>query len=250
MTGDRLSADEGERILSLFRARFEAEPLPAFREWYRAQEELAEAGEKTLSVALADDLWAFLAATGIAGDERGRLFNNAGTFYGKPGVAADLGRAEACFRTALEAWSGDEEKRGRALHNLGSALSTLAADAGDLARGIASLESALEHRGDHEIARAVTLHHLGIARRRLAERSSEAGAELERSADALSEALVLRERHGLAAGVASSRFQLAATLAALGREGEARATFALSAEELAGVGRIDEADLARRLARE
>ena len=222
--------------------------MPAFRDWYRAQEELAEAGESELARALADDLWGYLAATEIAGDDRGRLFNNAGTFFGKPGVAADLGRAEACFAAALEAWSGDEEKRGRAFHNLGSALAALASGRDDLRRAVEALESARERRGGHEIARAVTLHHLGIARRRLAETSEPAGPELERSAADLREAIALRERHALASGIAASRFQLAVTLAALGRTAEARPAFARAAHELAALGRRDEADLAARLA--
>jgi hypothetical protein len=95
----------------------------------------------------------------------------------------------------------------------------------------------------------VTLHHLGIARRKLAERLPDAGPEIEGSLAALREALALRIRHGLAAGAASSRFQLGATLAAAGRNAEARAELERAAVELAGAGRAAEAALAQEAAR-
>jgi tetratricopeptide (TPR) repeat protein len=247
---DRASipAEDAARLRSALRSRFATDPISAFRDWYRVQSELAQAGENALCAALADDLWELLAAR-PADDGEGRLWNNAGAFYGTPGSAASLERARECFRRALAIWENDEEKRARALHNLGSALAALGTSADDLERAVAAFEEALGYRdARREIARAVTLHHLGIAARKLAERAPESSAgHLERSAASLTEALGLRQKHGLAQGTASSRFQLGVSLLSLGRTGEARAVLAVAAQELRDAGKPAEADLARRL---
>jgi tetratricopeptide (TPR) repeat protein len=243
-----IPAEDAARLRSALRSRFAMEPIAAFRDWYRVQSELAQAGETALCAALADDLWELLAAR-PADEIEGRLWNNAGAFYGTPGSAASLERAQECFHRALAVWENDEEKRARALHNLGSALAALGSSAGDLEHAVAAFEEALGYRdARREIARAVTLHHLGVAARKLAERSPESSTEhLERSAAALAEALELRQKHGLARGTASTRFQLGVSLLSLGRTSEARAVLAVAAEELRGAGRPEEADLARRL---
>jgi tetratricopeptide (TPR) repeat protein len=212
------------------------------------QHELAEAGDARACRALADDLWRMLPGfEHRLGGDRGRFFNNLGAFFGTPGPAADLARAEECFARALEAWSGDPERRARALHNRGSALASLAEDEPGLARAIGCFEEALLFRNaERAIARAVTLHHLGIARRKLAERApGNAPAELERSRAALEEALEIRAAEGLPAGVAASRFQLGVTLAALGRRDEARRALERAAGELESTGRPEAAALAR-----
>ncbi len=236
---------------------FAGDVSAAYREWYSAQRALADDGETALCAALADDLWETLPELERRlGEERGRFFNNLGAFFGTPGPAASLARAEECFARSLEAWAGDEEKLARALHNRGSALASLGESAADLSRAADSLEAALGYRtAEREIARAVTLHHLGIARRKLAERAGGAGAsaQLERSGQALSEALEIRTRLGLASGRASTRFQLGVTLAAQERNSEARRAFEIAAEELAECGNADQARAAReeaaRLAR-
>ena len=246
----RLSPEDAGRLRAELRLRLAGEPIGGFRDWYRAQHALSEAGESALCAMLADDLWEILSARPEGeGDVEGRLWNNAGAFYGTPGPGASLERARSCFRRALGAWGDDGEGRARALHNLGSALASLARSEDDLRGALAAFERALDHRDEtREIARAVTLHHLGIARRKLAERSPETAAEeLPRSVSALGEALALREKHGLARGAAATRFQLGISLLALGREAEGRAALDVAAGELEAAGQGDQADLARRL---
>jgi len=250
MAAARISPEEAGRLRAELRLRLAAEPIGGFRDWYRAQHALAEAGESDVCAGLADDLWEVLSRRPAgAGDAEGRLWNNAGSFFGTPGPAASLERAKECFRRALDAWGGDGEGRARSLHNLGSALASLARSDADFRGALAAFEEALDHRDEtREIARAVTLHHLGIARRKRADRSPETAAgELPRSVAALEEALALRERHGLARGAAASRFQLGITLLALGREAEGRAALDAAAAELEAAGQGDQADLARRL---
>ena len=247
----RLSAEDAGRLRETMRFRFGADPVGGFRDWYRLQRELAEAGERDVCLLLADDLWEILSSDSRSpAEDEGRLWNNVGAFWGTPGPAESLERAQLCFDRALAAWEGDEERRSRALHNLGSALAALGSTREDLRRAVSAFEEALDYRdARREIARAVTLHHLGIARRKLAERSPEsARAELARSVEALEESVALRQKHGLAQGAASTRFQLGVSQLALGRENEARDTLAAAARELEAAGRADEADLARRLA--
>jgi tetratricopeptide (TPR) repeat protein len=251
-----MSPEQEARVRAGLGEAFAGDVSAAYREWYTAQRTLAEGGEATLCAALADDLWEMLPELERRlGEERGRFFNNLGAFFGTPGPAASLARAEECFARSLEAWAGDEEKRARALHNRGSALAALGESGAELSRAAEVLEAALAYRtAEREIARAVTLHHLGIARRKLAERSgSGAAASLERSARALSEALEIRTRLGLASGRASTRFQLGVTLAAQGRSSEARRAFEIAADELAACGNAEQAraagEEAARLAR-
>jgi tetratricopeptide (TPR) repeat protein len=248
-----LDAAGFEALRDEIRRRLSADPAAAYRDWYAVERELAGRGDADACRGLADDLWDLLPRIDAAlGEGRGKFFNDLGAFFGAPGPAADLGRAEECFARAVEAWTGDEERRARALHNRGSALAALGEEPAALARAVACLEEALAFRtGEREIARAVTLHHLGIARRKLAERAlEEAAAGLERSRAALEEALAIRRRQGLAAGAASSRFQLAVTLSALGRIAEAREAFREAADGLEASGKTQEAALARRLAEE
>lgn len=246
----RISPEDAGRLRAELRSRLAEEPLGGFRDWYRAQHELSEAGESELCAALADDLWDILSRRPAgSGDVEGRLWNNAGAFYGTPGPAASLERARSCFRRALAVWGDDGEGRARALHNLGSALASLARSDDDLRGAFAAFEEALEHRDEtRQIARAVTLHHLGIARRKLADRApATAAEELPRSISALEEALDLRVRNGLARGAAATRFQLGIALLALGREAEARAALDAAAGELEAAGQSEQAELARRL---
>jgi hypothetical protein len=240
-----------DRLRAELRRRLAADPAGTYRDWHAVQHELEQAEDADSCRVLADDLWELLPALeDRLGEERGRFCNNLGAFFGTPGPAASLARAEGCFARALQAWNADPERRARALHNRGSARAALAGSAAELALAAADLEAALVFRDDGRgIARAVTLHHLGIARRKLAERLPDAGPEIEGSLAALREALALRIRHGLAAGAASSRFQLGATLAAAGRNAEARAELERAAVELAGAGRAAEAALAQEAAR-
>jgi len=239
--------EQETRVRAGLSEAFAGDLSKAYREWYTAQRALAEDGEAMLCAALADDLWEMLPELERRlGEERGRFFNNLGAFFGTPGPAANLARADECFARSLEAWAGDEEKLARALHNRGSALAALGESAAELSRAAEALEAALAYRtAEREIARAVTLHHLGIARRKLAERSGADASALEQSARALSEALEIRTRLGLATGRASTRFQLGVTLAAQGRNSEARRAFEIAARELAACGSAEQARAAR-----
>ena len=194
-----------------------ADPVGAYRDWFRAQEELRERGEAATARTLADDLWEQLPTLSFgAAEERARFFHNAGVFFGSPGPAADLGRARRAFAVALAHFADDTESgwRARAQHNLATALSNLGASAADLAESVALFSEALTWRtAEREIARGVTLHNLGVARRRLAELEPERAAEhLASSAAALREAVAIRERHGLAEGRAHSQRHLELSL--------------------------------------
>ena len=200
-----------------FRRALAADPIGAYREWFRAQEELSGRNDADLARALADDLWEALPALPFgAAEERARFFHNAAVFYGSPGPAADLARARDAFAVALAHFAEDEESgwRARALHNLATALSNLGTRRTDVEESVALFHGALVWRTtDREIARGVTLHNLGLALRRLAELDPErAATHLEASAAALREAVAIRERHGLAEGRALSERHLALSL--------------------------------------
>lgn len=200
-----------------FREALSADPVGAYRDWFRTQEELRERGDGDTARVLADDLWELLPGLGLEPMEmRARFLHNAAVFYGSPGPAADLARARACFASAIEHFDRDPETgwRARALHNLATALSNLGATADELRESVRLFERALEWRtSEREIARGVSLHNLGLALRRLAELDSEnAPAHLEAAAAALREAVAIRERHNLAEGRASSLRQLEMTL--------------------------------------
>jgi tetratricopeptide (TPR) repeat protein len=214
-------SDSGEDLRAHFRRALEEDPVGAYRDWFRAQEELCERGDAGLARGLADDLWELLARLRFdAAEERARFFHNAAVFYGSAGPAADLGRARGAFGVALGHFARDDESgwRARALHNMATALSNLGTTREELAEAVGLFEEALAWRTEErEIARGVTLHNLGLARRRLAELDPDrAAGHLEASAAALREAVAIRERHGLAEGRALSERHLALSLALLG----------------------------------
>ena len=203
-----------------FRAVLAGDPVGAYRDWFRAQEDLRESGDAETARALADDLWELLPSLSFdAEEQRARFFHNAAVFYGSPGPAADLSRARRAFEVSLEHFAEDEENgwHARALHNFGTALSNLGATPEELAEAVALFDRALVWRtSEREIARGVTLHNLGLARRRLAELDpARAGEHLASSAAALREAVAIRERHGLVEGRALSERHLAVSLALL-----------------------------------
>lgn len=200
-----------------FREALVANPVGAYREWFRAQEELRDRGEARTALCLADAFWELLPSLPLSDPtERARFFHNVAVFFGSPGPAADLARARTAFRVALEHF-GDGADGGwhaRTLHNLATALSNLGTTATELEESVALFERALAWRtSEREIARAVTLHNLGLALRRLAELDpARAAAHLDASAAALREAISIRDRHGLAEGRALSARHLAMTL--------------------------------------
>ncbi len=200
-----------------FRTALAGDPIGAYRDWFRAQEELRSGGDAATARALADDLWELLPDLPFgAAEERARFHHNAAVFYGSPGPAADLPRARLAFAVALDYFAGDAESgwHARALHNLATALSNLGDSPGELAEAVVRFREALVWRtSEREIARGVTLHNLGLALRRLAELDPGRAAEhLEHSAAALREAVEIRERHGLSEGRALSERHLALSL--------------------------------------
>ena len=216
----RAVSDSGDGLREHFRRALEEDPVGAYRDWFRAQEELCERGDARLARGLADDLWELLERLRFdAAEERARFFHNAAVFYGSAGPAADLERARGAFGVALGHFARDDESgwRARALHNMATALSNLGTTREELAEAVGLFEEALAWRTEErEIARGVTLHNLGLARRRLAELDPDRAAEhLEASAAALREAVAIRERHGLAEGRALSERHLALSLALL-----------------------------------
>ncbi len=200
-----------------FRDALAADPTGAYRDWFRAQEELRERGEAQAARALADDLWEMLPGLTLEPPEaRARFLHNAAVFYGSPGPAADLARARETFTAALEHFASHSDAgwHARALHNFATALSNLGSTAAELQESVALFGRALAWRtSEREIARGVTLHNLGLARRRLAELDPGDGiAHLGASAEALREAAAIRARHGLTEGHALSLRQLEDTL--------------------------------------
>jgi tetratricopeptide (TPR) repeat protein len=214
-----------EALRRHFREALAADPVGAYRDWFRAQEELRERGDSAVARALAEDLWKLLPDLRFGAiEERARFFHNAGVFYGSPGPAADLSRARQAFTVALDHFAADPDDgwHARALHNFATALSNLGSTAGQLQESVALFEQALCWRtAEREIARGVTLHNLGLARRRLAELDPDrAASHLDESAAALREAIAIRTRHGLTEGRAVSETHLATTVA---RQSQARA---------------------------
>lgn len=199
-----------------FRDALAADPVGAYRDWFRAQVELREQGDAAGARALADDLWDLLPQLALDPPAtRAQFLHNAAVFYGSPGPAADLSRAREAFTAALKHFASDSDSgwHARALHNFATALSNLGSTAAELQESAALFEQALEWRtSEREIARGVTLHNLGLSRRRLAELDPEnAAAHLEASAAALREAVAIRMRHGLTEGRAESERQLEVT---------------------------------------
>lgn len=217
-----MGAMEGAALREHFDRALRADPVGAYRDWFRTQEELRERGEAALARSLADDLWERLGQLPFsAAEERARFLHNAAVFFGSPGPAADLSRARELFGAALEYFADDPETgwHARALHNFATALSSLGQAAAELAEAEALFEKALAWRSsEREIARGVTLHNLGLARRRRAELDPDHAAEhLAGSVAALVEAVAIRERHGLSEGRALSERHLAAARALLER---------------------------------
>jgi hypothetical protein len=208
------------RLLEHFREAFAGSPTAAYREWFRAQEELRDRGEEDTARLLADDLWDAL--PGFSFDSsaaEARFLHNVGVFYGSAGPAADLSRARACFGASLAHFAAHSEDgwRARALHNLGTAISNLGQTGLELQEAVGHfLETLAWRTPEREIARGVTLHNMGIALRRLADLDpGRAGEHLARSASALREAVGIRERNGLSEGLGASRRELAETLTRL-----------------------------------
>ena len=235
--------------LFLFREKFQNDPAGTFREWFRLQEELRDAGNAERARAFADDFAALLPGIAFSSeDERARFFHNAAVFFGSPGPAANLARARECFAVALEHFNAHEETgwRARALHNFATSLSNLGQTEAQLTEAIALFEQALAWRTpEREIARGVTLHNMGLALRRLANLAPEqSAASLEASAAALAEAAEIRARHNLAEGHALSLFHLALTLEQAGRADDARGTFERAAMAFERLGKRDSAAIA------
>lgn len=205
-----------------FREALRADPVGAYRDWFRAQEELREGGREDVSRELADDLWNMLPELPFGPPEaRARFLHNVAVFYGSPGPAADLPRAREAFAGALAHYTAEVDAgwHSRALHNLATALGNLGASAAELEEAVALFERALVWRDSgREIARGVSLHNMGLALRRLAELDPDrAAAHLERSASALRSAVEIRERNRLAEGRALSARHLETTLQRLAR---------------------------------
>src|SRR5438876_11649672 len=96
------AANAAAESLPRFREKFQNDPAGAFREWFRLQEELRDAGETEKARALADDFAAQLPRMAFSSEtERARFFHNAAVFFGSPGPAADLTRARQHFAVAL-----------------------------------------------------------------------------------------------------------------------------------------------------
>jgi hypothetical protein len=211
-----MSAMDASGLREHFERALRQDPIRAYRDWFRAQEELREQGEAVLARALSDDLWALLPELPFsAAEEKARFLHNAAVFYGSPGPGADLSRARRLFSAALDHFAADQDSgwHARALHNFATALSNLGDSAEDLAESERLFQGALVWRtSEREIARGVTLHNLGLARRRLAELDpGRAAVHLTGSVAALEEAVEIRERHGLSEGRAVSERQLAVT---------------------------------------
>ena len=206
-----------EELLRHFRQAFAADPAAAFRDWFRAQEELRNETRDPEARALADDLWAFSAQLSFpAPVDRARFQHNLGVFFGTLGPASDLTRARSLFQNALAHFASDDDAgwRARTLHNFATALSNLGTTRLEMEESISRFDEALTWRtSEREIARGVTLHNRGIACRRLAELAPErALAALTESAASFQEAAEIRGRHDLAEGRATSLFQLGLTL--------------------------------------
>ena len=200
------------------------DPSSAYRGWFRTQEELRAEGHAAAARALADDLWNLVPSLAFPGPvERARFCHNAAVFYGSPGPAADLERARHLFREALGCFTEhtDADWHARTLHNFATALANLGESEAQLSEAIAYFEKALAWRtSEREIARGVTLHNLGLALRRRADLDpARVAADLAGSAAALEEAIGIRERNGLADGLALSRRQLAITRERMGQAG-------------------------------
>ncbi|HYK41544.1 MAG TPA: hypothetical protein VE007_04085 [Thermoanaerobaculia bacterium] len=251
-----------DELLRHFRSAFAAEPVTAYREWFRLQEELRESGEDAdalIGRTLADALWDSLPSLTFQGPEaRARFLHNVGVFFGSPGPAADLDRSRRLFVEAVGFFesASDEAWLARANHNFATSLSNLGTTGAELRESLELFDRALAWRTEErEIARGVTLHNRGLALRRLAELDPERAREhLAGSARSFEQAAEIRERHALSDGRARSLFHRGVTLLRLAGEGDAPAggEAARCLEEAAALfdrlGKSESAQAARQLA--
>jgi tetratricopeptide (TPR) repeat protein len=195
------------------REALQADPSGAYRDWFRAQEELSEHGEADAVRALAEDLWEILPTLPFFEDvARARFFHNVGVFYGSPGpppTCAARGARSERRSTTSAAMTRPAGARAR-LHNLATAVASLGTTPAELEEAVRLFEQALEWRtSEREIARGVTLHNLGLALLRRADLDPRrAGPHLDAAAEAFREAVSIRERNNLAEGRAASQRQL------------------------------------------
>jgi tetratricopeptide (TPR) repeat protein len=237
-------------LLAHFADAFRADPVAAYRDWFRVQEELAEREDENTARELADHLWSILPTLSFeTAEAKARFFHNVAVFFGTPGPAADLARAREIFAVALDHFSQHQETgwRARALHNFATALSNLGQTVPELEESVAHFEEALAWRTpERAIARGVSSHNIGIVLRRLAELDPPRSTKhLAASAAALREAVAIRQTHGLTEGYALSLFQLGLTLAALGEAEEARRVFGAAADQFDRLVKTDSASIAR-----
>ena len=258
-----MSGSTGE-LLRHFRSAFASEPVSAYRDWFRLQEELRESGQEADALAgraLANDLWDSLPDLPFESPEgRARFLHNLGVFFGSPGPAADLDRSRRLFLEAAEVFeaASDGAWLARAHHNFATSLSNLASTAAELHESLRLFDRALSWRtAEREIARGVTLHNRGLALRRLAELEPERSRfHLTESARSLEDAAEIRKRHALADGRARSLFHRGVTLLRLASEddaeaaGEAARSLDEAAEIFERLGKSDSAQAARQLGRE
>jgi hypothetical protein len=242
--------DGPAELLVHFADTFRADPVAAYREWFRVQEELTERQDESTARALADQLWSTLPTLSFETEEaKARFFHNVAVFFGTPGPAADLSRAREVFAVALAHFSQHQETgwRARALHNFATALSNLGQTAAELQESVVHFEEALAWRTtERAIARGVSCHNMGIVLRRLAELDPHRSeVHLGASAAALREAVAIRQAHSLAEGHALSLFQLGLTLEALGEAEEARRVFRAAADQFDRLGKTESASIAR-----
>jgi tetratricopeptide (TPR) repeat protein len=242
--------DGPAELLAHFADAFRADPVAAYRDWFRVQEELTEREDESTARVLADHLWSTLPTLSFETEEaRARFFHNVAVFFGTPGPAADLSRAQEAFSAALDHFSQHQETgwRARALHNLATALSNLGQTSAELQESVAHFQEALAWRTpERAIARGVSAHNMGIVLRRLAELDPASSAKnLVASAAALREAVAIRESHNLAEGHALSLFQLGLTLEALGEAEEASRVFGAAADQFDRLGKTESASIAR-----
>jgi hypothetical protein len=242
--------DGPDELLAHFAEAFRADPVAAYRDWFRVQEELTEREDENTARALADHLWSALPALRFETEEaKARFFHNVAVFFGTPGPAADLARARETFAVALAHFSRHQETgwRARALHNFATALSNLGQTPAELEESVVLFQEALAWRTpERAIARGVSSHNMGLVFRRLAELDpTRSTNHLAASAAALREAVAIRESHNLAEGHALSLFQLGLTLEALNETEEARRAFSAAADRFDHLGKTDSAAIAR-----
>ena len=208
-------------LLGHFRSAFASDPASAYRDWFRAQEELRGSGgaeDAGIARALADDLWESLPMLPFEAPEaRARFVHNLGVFFGSPGPAADLERSPpARFSKRRHSSRRPRTRRGSRArnHNFATSLSNLASTATELEESLRLFDRALAWRtSEREIARGVTLHNRGLALRRMADLDPRRSREhLAGSSRSLEEAAEIRERHALADGRARSLFHRGVTL--------------------------------------